>query len=733
MGWIQKSINNTSASKNYLVLTTNERSIVIYDLNKGLENQTKKIDMDEELFNPILINQYLIGSTNVFSGDIKVWDLSKYDLTCSLNNTNNFNQMVIINEKYFATSTYDQIYIWNFIECSLNKSIKLTNTVEIIKIINDVYLVSYSSDLQITIFETKSFNIINNFSSPIAVIYLYYSDAYLILVGARTFSLYNLNDFSLNLTVSYNEASIAKTIIYNEIILAQTLSDIAIYDLKNGSLLYKFDPKNGGHRNQIADMFFFENHKLVATAGADHLIKIWDLNRMQLKYTFDSSNGAIIEAIGNNYLLSYGNDNLIKLWDIKNGLLIYNLNSVANNILAHIEDKNFVFSYSTLSTTQIQSTTPIMRPTKTIPKNISYNLVTLSYSNNQIKVWTLNDMSVNFTLNSDSFDWTEAVVHQLVIENKYLCTAHQNEMIRLWSLQNKNLIATIDNETSGFKSGVNSFEYLGNGLLAASRVKNREGGGYGSNSYSIKIFDLFNNKNKYEFNSSSGNFFGNPSFTHIGNGYLWIKEDSLVWDTQNKSYKSLFMKSGEFLKNNFFVINQTHFASTVNKGEVSIYFRIYSFKNMSYFEKEFYLYESNANGGVYVIDDNHVVMTYGNKDFRISVLNLQTGERECLFDSNSHMNAILTIASLGNGRFASGGADAFIKVWDINTCSLVHTFDNLEDDLYNNQIDRLISIDGFYLASFPRSSAIKIWDLNKLEIYYRFKNSYIDLAYYKIF
>ena len=63
--------------------------------------------------------------------------------------------MAIINEKYLATSTDDQINVWNFIECSLENSIQFTNTVKIMKIIN-VYLVSYSSDAQISIYETQA-------------------------------------------------------------------------------------------------------------------------------------------------------------------------------------------------------------------------------------------------------------------------------------------------------------------------------------------------------------------------------------------------------------------------------------------------------------------------------------------------------------------------------------------------------------------------------------------------
>ena len=48
------------------------------------------------------------------------------------------------------------------------------------------------------------------------------------------------------------------------------------------------------------------------------------------------------------------------------------------------------------------------------------------------------------------------------------------------------------------------------------------------------------------------------------------------------------MKRGEYFTNNFFVINQTHFASPVNKGEVSIYLRIYSlFGNLNYYFFEF--------------------------------------------------------------------------------------------------------------------------------------------------
>lgn len=76
-------------------------------------------------------------------------------------------------------------------------------------------------------------------------------------------------------------------------------------------------------------------------------------------------------------------------------------------------------------------------------------------------------------------------------------------------------------------------------------------------------------------------------------------------------------------------------------------------------------------------------------------------------------------------RFASGGEDGLIKIWDVNACSLFKTFE------LSQTIGKLTLIDGGYLASM--TSEFKVWDLSSLTLKYSFAGgTNIDLGIYKL-
>ena len=375
-----------------------------------------------------------------------------------------------------------------------------------------------------------------------------------------------------------------------------------------------------------------------------------------------------------------------------------------------------------------------------MPNNATYNIITAS-EKSPIKFWSSSSGKLNFSLNN-SLPQNISADKLLVIEGKYLCSTHKNGMIRLWSLKNKSLIAVIDNGTKDYSSGVEYFEYLGKGLLASSRFKSEK-------QYSIAIWDLYkNNQLKYEIKDKNNAYFSDPYFNLIADGYLFIYEGGLIWDVEKKVYKDVFPAQNQVFVD-FIRINQTHFAGMMEDFSDYTDYTDYSFsfsKTLSIFNSfDFtsyvllFLKDDERNTYFYAIDNNYLAVLFGDDDYRIRIVNISNGESKCEFDSLSHRNTITYIENIGNGLFASGAKDALIKIWDINSCSLVQTFDNFENDLDSDQITKLVPIDGLFLASLSKYS-VKLWDLNSLTLKYRFNNSEAgfdlvnnDLEYYKLF
>ena len=215
----------------------------------------------------------------------------------------------------------------------------------------------------------------------------------------------------------------------------------------------------------------------------------------------------------------------------------------------------------------------------------------------------------------------------------------------------------------------------------------------------------------------------------IADGYIWISEVNMVWDIKKKVFKNLFQNTGDWF-GRFTPFNRTHFAA-ISSNQAML--RIYSTMNFDTYFKELFISDV---GGIDIItnDKNFFALTFGYNHYSILFIDINNGNKKCFFTKNSHTNLIKSVVSLGNGLFASGGEDSLIKIWDVNTCSLVRTIDNFETSLSSDQITKLVSVDGVYLASLSPNSAIKVWDLNSLTLKYRLANGVnYDLDYYKLF
>lgn len=399
---------------------------------------------------------------------------------------------------------------------------------------------------------------------------------------------------------------------------------------------------------------------------------------------------------------------------------------------------------STSKTTTLKTTTkPTTKPTTTlklattnkpITKTGSYNLITSS-SDTEPKVWSLTNGQLNYTIRSNPT--SDDIEKLVVINNKYLATSHKNNFVKLWNLHTKTLIATLDSPstqddcvliyTSYKYCGTNSLEYLGNGLLAGSSIKS-------VGKYSFKIWDLYNNfQLKYEFTSNGDNFFA-TSFTPIADGYLWIDDNKMIWDINQKEFKSVFRKADEVLES-IQRINQTHFATLMSNKKDETWLRVHSTANLNGYVREYFITSFQRSPLVYYYvavkikggDENYIVITYEYSDFRFIFINVNNGN---ICTKNGQFEIINSIVSLGNGRFASGGDESLIKIWDLKTCSLVNTL------VQSDPITKLVSIEGNYLGSMSTNSAFKVWDLNSYTLKYSLDggsgSKNYDLAYFKL-
>ena len=95
----------------------------------------------------------------------------------------------------------------------------------------------------------------------------------------------------------------------------------------------------------------------------------------------------------------------------------------------------------------------------------------------------------------------------------------------------------------------------------------------------------------------------------------------------------------------------------------------------------------------------------GGSDGKIRVWDLETGNQ--LFSLSAHDGLVLALAVSPDGkRLASGGSDAVVRLWELESKRLLSTLTGHRDSI--NAL--AFSIDGGILASGGRDESVRLWD-----------------------
>jgi WD40 repeat protein len=92
-----------------------------------------------------------------------------------------------------------------------------------------------------------------------------------------------------------------------------------VWNVESGEKLGEF---GAGHRDSLYDVAFSPDGRLLATAGYDRLIQLWDLESAKIVRSLRGHNGAVYDVAfspDGTVLASAGGDDSVKLWNVANG------------------------------------------------------------------------------------------------------------------------------------------------------------------------------------------------------------------------------------------------------------------------------------------------------------------------------------------------------------------------------------------------------------------------------
>jgi WD40 repeat protein len=310
--------------------------------------------------------------------------------------------------------------------------------------------------------------------------------------------------------------------------------DVNSYGTSKKSLLkFIFNKTNGGHNSDVRSLTLLSDGSIVSATTEE--IKIWDLYKGKLRWTFDSlftKNPKVIGKIGRfNDFASINLNKNIDIWEMNEpwnetrGRLKYSFNqsngghtweiySLANvwpyvasgsyDIkIWDIERGNLKFTFSATNGGHLGSVNAMV---EIWMKDETF--LASGGADCKVKIWDLSLGILKFTFDSSNGGHTKPVNELAFLQNGYLASAATD--IKIWDVQHGKLKFTFDQLNGGHFDSIYCLSSLENGLLAS-----------GSRDYTIKIWDIVNGKLKITFDQTNG---GHTSYVtnllHIDNGFL---------------------------------------------------------------------------------------------------------------------------------------------------------------------------------------------------------------------
>ncbi len=460
---------------------------------------------------------------------------------------------------------------------------------------------------------------------------------------------------------------------------------------------------------EIHAVDFSHNGKMLASAGADGIVELWDVDKNKVTSIETSHEGRIYSiAFSHNDKLfaSAGADGTVKLWNVEDGKELGTLEGSERDIFYSI-----VFD------------------------NESRTLAAAS-SNGTIKLWDLQDCQAkNFKdcqpkslIDSNGKAHTDEVYSiGFSHNNSFLVSASADRTIKLWSLKDSKLLNTMLRHEREVRSV--SFSHDSNLLVSASTDKtvklwNRADGkllrtlnGHRGSTIGVGFIDkktiasasddgtikLWSVTPKFEERSDSilGLSF-NPKDGIIAS----VSENGIsLWDADGKRLKTpdTFEQNKEIFKNVSFSSDGKTIASVSEEGIIKLW-NLQDGKLLKTIEA----YTKNPVATKVGFSPDNKILAVATADKTVRLWDIANNNQQHTFITG-HQNSLNSVLFSPDGRKLATVSSDQIKLWDLETKRELKSFSG---DFSNVFLSISFSPNSKMLAAISNDKTVKLWNID---------------------
>ncbi|MDZ7961962.1 MAG: NB-ARC domain-containing protein [Aulosira sp. DedQUE10] len=432
--------------------------------------------------------------------------------------------------------------------------------------------------------------------------------------------------------------------------------EIYLWQVATGEQLFIYKQ----HKNFILSVVFSPNGQILASGSADQTIKLWNINTGQCLQTLQGHTGLIFSVVfsPNGQILASGSaDQTIKLWDINTGQCLQTLQ----------EHTSSVFSVAFA------------------PQNSNEYILASCHEDQTIRLWDINTGQCLKILQGHTRRvWSVAFSPNA----KMLASGSEDQTIRLWDINTGQCLKILPGHTNC----VYAVDFHPNGLTLAS----------GSDDQTVRLWNI-NTGQCVETLQGHSRRVWSVAFSPDGEILASGSEDRTIrlWNAKiGQCLKTLKGHNSWILAVDF--SPGSHTLASCSLDGIIRFWDIITHQCLKTLKR---IYSGNLTLSI-AFSPNGKILATGNDDQTVRLWDVSTGQ--CLQTLQGHSNYVNSVAFSPDGfTIASGSFDQTVKLWDVNTGQCLTTLE--KHSVWVSSV--AFSPDGCTLASGSFDQTVKLWDV----------------------